>query len=232
VRTLLRREIRKANRVLGYSRGHTAIHALTGVATSALAQVTFQFDPSDLEEWMPTDDGYFAITGQAIMQKGFHLLAGILSRLPPTVRIKMSIYRTEEAREIIDRFGLQPFCDSGRLEIVYGLQSRSDYVAFLSRARGLILTSFYPTTGEFVLQEALYLGKPVIAFDVGAHADILRDGQNAMVASAGKLDEFAQKIVRLDTDPELRRAIGAQARRTALSFYDRAAVAKWDTALT
>lgn len=83
-----------------------------------------------------------------------------------------------------------------------------------------------------MLQEALYLGKPVIAFNVGAHADILRDGDNAMVAPAGMLDEFAEKIVRLDLDPVLRRTIGDRARQTALSFYDRAAVAEWDTALT
>ncbi len=232
VRALLRREIRKAHRVLGYSKSQTAIHAMTGVAPQALRKVTFQFDPSDLDEWAPSDDGYFAITGQAIMQKGFHLLAGILSRLPPTVRVKMSIYHPDEAPGIIERFGLQPFSDNGQLQFVYGLQSRSDYVAFLARARGLILTSYYPTTGEFVLQEALYLGKPVIAFNVGAHADILRDGDNAMVAPAGMLDEFAEKIVRLDLDPVLRRTIGDRARQTALSFYDRAAVAEWDTALT
>lgn len=231
VRALVRREIRKAHRVLGYSKSQTALHALTGVASSSLAQVSFQFDPSDLDDWTPSDDGYFAITGQAILQKGFHLLAAILARLPPTVRVRMSIYHAQEANGIIDRFGLQPFCDSGQLELVHNLRSRSDYVAFLSRARGLILTSYYPTTGEFVLQEALYLGKPVIAFDVGAHADILRDGDNAMVAATGDLDDFADKIARLDKDAELRRNIGDRARRSALSFYDAAAVAEWDTAL-
>ena len=231
VRWAVGREIRRADRVLGYGEDQKSIYATFGVNEAALNLIGFQFDPSELDAVETTDGGYFAITGQPIMQKGVHLIAGMIARLDPAIRVRISILDAQKAQRVISEFGWEHIVATGRLEVVTGLKSRSEYLKFLAECRGLILPTYYPTTGEFVLQEALYLGKPVIAFDVGVHKDILRDGDNAMVAQTGDIDGFAERIEMIDKDPHLRQRIAASARQNSRRYYDRDAIQLWDAAL-
>jgi len=84
----------------------------------------------------------------------------------------------------------------------------------LACARGSLLPSLRPSTTEYALLEALGWGKPVVAFNVGAHADILRHRKNAMIVPVGDVDAFAEAVRELDRDPVLRQRIGAVALRT------------------
>ena len=232
VRWAVGREIKRADRVLGYGEDQKSIYATFGVNEAVLGIIGFQFDPSELDAVETTDGGYFAITGQPILQKGIHLIAGVIARLDPAIRIRISITDPETAERVIRQYGWTELIAEGRLDVVTGMKSRSDYLDFLSGCRGLILPTCYPTTGEFVLQEALYLGKPVAAFDVGVHKDILRDGDNAMVAQIGDIDGFAERIEMIDKDPHLRQRLSAGARQNSRRYYDQDAIQLWDAALT
>lgn len=231
VRWALGREIRRADRVLGYGEDQKSIYEAYGVKQDALSIIGFQFDPSELDAIETKDGGYFAITGQPILQKGMHLIAPMIAHLDPAVRVRMSILDPQAARRVIGQFGWEDLVAKGRLEIVTGLKSRADYLAFLAGCRGLLLPTYYPTTGEFVLQEALYLGKAVVAFDVGVHKDILRDGDNAMVARTGDIAGLAERIEMIDKDPHLRQRIAASGQRSSRRYYDRDAIQLWDAAL-
>lgn len=231
IRWALGREIRRADRVLGYGEDQKSIYEIFGVNKRSLAIVGFQFDPSELDAVDVKDRGYFAIAGQPIIQKGVHLIAAVIARLDPAIRVRISILDPLVAQHAISQFGWRDLVAEGRLEVVTGLKSRSDYLAFLAECRGLVLPTYYPTTGEFVLQEALYLGKPVVAFDVGVHKDILRDGDNAMVARVGDVGGLAQRIDMIDKDPHLRQRIAAGARQSSRRYYDLDAIQLWDAAL-
>jgi glycosyltransferase involved in cell wall biosynthesis len=76
-----------------------------------------------------------------------------------------------------------------------------------------LIPSVWPTTTEYVLLEALGLSKPLVAFNVGIHQEILRHGHNAMVADAVNVSQFSQYIEILDRDPDLRRRLSLEARR-------------------
>lgn len=219
VRRALQIEIFRAHKVLGYSADQCSLYETFGVAREAIAEIGFQFDPTDLKETLVGDEGYFAITGQPIVQKGFHLLASIISRLPPDVELRISLRDQRDADAVLTHYDLKPFVRTGQLVVVTGLNKRRDYVDFLARARGVILPTYYPTTGEFVLQEAMFLGKPVHAFNVGAHRNLLRDGDNALVSPVGDLDDYAQKIERINDDREFRTRVSNAARETSLGLY-------------
>ena len=108
IRMALGVEIRKAHRILSYGAEQSAIYNLFGVKEEKIRTIGFQFDPSDLDDADIRDDGYFAITGQPVMQKGIHVITEILSRLKTSVRIKISIPNTEIAERVLKQFKIGP----------------------------------------------------------------------------------------------------------------------------
>lgn len=55
---------------------------------------------------------------------------------------------------------------------------------------------------------------------------MIQDGINGLLAKAGSPESFADKLVTLIDDPNLRRTLGAAARRTAEEEYTDTRVAK------
>jgi glycosyltransferase involved in cell wall biosynthesis len=67
-----------------------------------------------------------------------------------------------------------------------------------------------------VIVEALALGKPVVAFDVGGPAEIIQDGRSGLLVPPGDVDGLASAILRALADPEIAR----DARARAQEFTD------------
>jgi glycosyltransferase involved in cell wall biosynthesis len=64
-----------------------------------------------------------------------------------------------------------------------------------------------------VVNEAAACGKPLVLSDqVGAAADLLRDGENGSLVPAGDVDAAAFALRALAADPDLRRAAGERSR--------------------
>ena len=68
------------------------------------------------------------------------------------------------------------------------------------------------------------LGIATVMSPVGVNTEIIRDGENGMLA--GDDDEWVDKLCRLIEDPELRRRCGEAGRRTVEKYYSVEAV-KW-----
>ena len=67
------------------------------------------------------------------------------------------------------------------------------------------------------------LEKPVVSSRVGAHVDMLAEGETGHFA--GTLDEWAERIARLLEDPAQRTAMGRRGRAVVLERYSVDAVA-------
>ena len=67
-------------------------------------------------------------------------------------------------------------------------------------------------------------GRPVVVSPVGVNTEIIRDGVNGLLASS--TDEFVAALTRLAEDPDFRRRMGAEARRTIEERYSGEVVAK------
>lgn len=72
-----------------------------------------------------------------------------------------------------------------------------------------------------VVIEAMLLGRPVVAFDVGGVAEQI--GDTGLLAPVGDVPTFADRIVRLLRDERLRRSLGDRARYRAASRFSTAA---------
>lgn len=78
----------------------------------------------------------------------------------------------------------------------------------------------FPSLSEgwgIVIGEAMAIGLPVVVTPVGLGPE-LRDGVDALTIPLGSPEAIADALCRLARDPELRRRLGAEARRTAQRF--------------
>jgi glycosyltransferase involved in cell wall biosynthesis len=74
--------------------------------------------------------------------------------------------------------------------------------------------------------EAMSMGLPVVATDVGAIRESIGAAQEPFVVPPGDVDRVAQSIAKLAGDPDLRARLGAQNRRLVESAYDLRALAR------
>ncbi len=69
------------------------------------------------------------------------------------------------------------------------------------------------------LFEYMAAGRPVVASDLPAWADVVQDGATALLVPPGDADALAAALARLRADPVLRDRLGASARDRALAHY-------------
>lgn len=87
-------------------------------------------------------------------------------------------------------------------------------IEILSVADVLILPSTLDGRPNIVI-EAMTMGVPVIASNVGGLPGIIKHGETGFLLDADDLDGFAQTILKLKNDDELRESIGKAARKFA-----------------
>lgn len=75
-----------------------------------------------------------------------------------------------------------------------------------------VLPSFFEGMGRAII-EAQAAGKPVIASCVGGIPDLIVEGQTGLLVEPGNVEQLAEAIWRLYTQPELRRQLGQAAQR-------------------
>lgn len=103
---------------------------------------------------------------------------------------------------------------AGRIELIHNvpadvmreLYSRADFVV-------LLLCAENENAGLTVLLEAMAMGKAVIVTKGLTSYGVVEDGKNAMLVNEGDLEATVNAIRRLSNDEELRRRLGANARR-------------------
>jgi glycosyltransferase involved in cell wall biosynthesis len=113
----------------------------------------------------------------------------------------------------------------GRVELA-GLVPREEMPARLRKAQVLVLprsAELYSRAGlPTKLAEYLASGKPVVVTATGDIPDYLEDGVSAYVVPPDDPDDFARGIIRVLTNPDEAKAVGARGRDVALRSFDNA----------
>ncbi|MFH1752716.1 MAG: glycosyltransferase family 4 protein [Candidatus Omnitrophota bacterium] len=95
---------------------------------------------------------------------------------------------------------------------------------------GVSEVCIYPSSvGEpfgLTMLEALSSAKPMIVTDAGGMPEIIRDGINGYVVPVKDFEALAARIIRLFSDPDLRRRFGDTGRQMVESYYTKEIVTK------
>lgn len=122
----------------------------------------------------------------------------------------------ERVRDVTRREGLTERVSlTGAVDDVPGLIAAHDILLFCS-GHGADVT-------PLVLMEALVVGRPVVAADVGSVAEVLADGDCGALVPAGDPGAIADAVVRMAADPEAARAQARRGGRRVRAEYDRQA---------
>ena len=110
----------------------------------------------------------------------------------------------KEEQKALNDFNLLDLVASGMITTTVGLDDRLDIIKTIANAKAIIIPSYYPSTGEFVLIESLLLEKPVLVFNVGAHKNYISHRISGMVSEIGDFESFSNNIDEVNTNDELR----------------------------
>lgn len=95
---------------------------------------------------------------------------------------------------------------------------QQDVAPFYASFDALLLPSVSEGTPVSAI-EALAAGKPVVATRVGGVPDVVRDGEDGLLAEAGAIDDLCERLIRLARDPALRERMGASGRERVAGRY-------------
>lgn len=162
--------------------------------------------------------------GRLVEKKGFPDLLEALGRLRSSGRrITCTFYGDGPLRDSLqeqrDALGL---ADAVRFA---GEGDRETIIAALHDADVFVLTPTVTSDGDRdgipnVLVEAMACGLPVVSTTAGGIAELITSGVDGFLTTPGDVADIAQQIATLLDSRELRRRMGAAARRTVESDFD------------
>ncbi|MDO9316147.1 MAG: glycosyltransferase family 1 protein [Burkholderiaceae bacterium] len=126
------------------------------------------------------------------------------------------------------RAELQALCPSA---IFAGHCHGQNLAAHYASADLFLFPSLTETFGN-VTTEAMASGLPMVAFDHAAAAQLIRSGDNGMLANCTDAPAFIRAAVDLAADAQRRRIVGEQARRTACALAWDVIVARFEGVLS
>lgn len=142
--------------------------------------------------------------GRFVRQKGQHFLvtlAEILKKRDISARIiiggegplKDDIEALARKTDVSDMIQFTGFVD--------------DVKGFMASIDVFVLTSLWEGFG-YVIAEAMFFEKPVIAFDVSSNPELIKDGENGFLCEPGDVESIADKIEQLQKKREIIAELG------------------------
>lgn len=178
----MQKEIVKADAVITSSHQQVEFYVKYGIPREHCYITPLYFNGDKLSKYTPSMGDYFVFVAQNRIDKGIHLLKDILAHCNQDVRVVAAYTSQERINEALQKYGLQPFVNSGILEMRPNCTWKTNLGDVIAASRGVVNPSIWPTTTEYVLLETLGLKKPIFTFNVGIHPEIIQNGFNGFVA--------------------------------------------------
>jgi glycosyltransferase involved in cell wall biosynthesis len=161
----------------------------------------------DLEKFnSPTesDDGYILYFGRISEEKGIATLLKAAAMLPA------ADFKLVGEQNPSDKF--LPISEN--VEFL-GYKSGAELLDLIRRAGAVVFPSIWNEVFGYAILEAMAMGKPVIASDIGAIGEIIKDNYNGFLFKAGDVEDLKSKLLLINNDLS---DIKNKAKTTAFSY--------------
>lgn len=163
-----------------------------------------------LTPWKGQDD---AVRVAAILRRRFPglrlLIAGSAKFVDPGTRFDNRAY-DRDLRELVEALGLD--------DTISFLGEREDVPEVLAATDVLLVPSWQEAFGRVAI-EAMAMRVPVVTTSQGGPAEVVRDGEDGVVLDPRRPHLWATRVARLLEAPELRREMGENGRRRAVTEF-------------
>jgi glycosyltransferase involved in cell wall biosynthesis len=146
--------------------------------------------------------------GRLTQQKAMHVALAALERVP---EVELTIIGEGPERERLERLAREAGLN-GRVHFA-GSLPREQVLEALARAQAAVLPSDWENFPHAAV-EALAVGTPLVATDVGGVGEIIVDGVNGLLVPPGSPEAFGAALERLLGSAELQARLSAQARES------------------
>lgn len=180
----------------------------------------------------PAGRSFGLFVGRLVMHKNLACLMRAMAALPPAQRPWIALAGNGPLREDIEAMREA----AGLADDVRFLGERTDATNLMKAADFLVLPSSYEGMSN-VLMEAMTVGCPVVASDVGGNPELVEDGMTGLLFPSDDHAALSAQLQRIASDAALRARFSAEAAertRTRYSVANLAAatMAVYDRCLT
>lgn len=162
----------------------------------------------------PAGRPFGLFVGRLVREKNLPCLVKALMRIPPGSRPWIALAGNGPMRATIESMREA----AGLGDDLRFLGERDDTVALMQAADFLVLPSSFEGMSN-VLMEAMSVGCPVIASDVGGNPELVEDGRTGLIFPSDDAAALATQLERMCTDAGLRARLAAAAAQHVRERY-------------
>lgn len=140
---------------------------------------------------------------------------GLVAHRSPSARLLLVGCETEPERAKVDRAARE----AGVVGRVVTLPDRKDMPEVLAACDMVVDASWAGTGITGTIREAMAMQRAVVATDCGGNRELVVDGEVGLLVPPRDPDAIAGALTRLIGDPDLRRRLGAAARRRVVEDF-------------
>ncbi|MBN2183725.1 MAG: glycosyltransferase family 4 protein [Candidatus Krumholzibacteriota bacterium] len=159
------------------------------------------------------EKGYFFYFGRLSHEKGIDLLIEAVSSMK---NVSLKIAGEGPLSADLKKLVAEKGADVEFLGFVTG----DDLRLLLEESSCVVVPSRWYENLPFSVMEALAVGKPVVAADIGGIPEMVEDGVNGLLFPAGDREKLAECLGRMAGDRDMRRRMGEAGRKKAEELYD------------
>jgi glycosyltransferase involved in cell wall biosynthesis len=213
---------RTADRVVCVSHDSARLRLREGISASKICTIWNGIDVSRFSYHGPNVQGPAVLVARLVPEKSVPTLL----RATAVILRTASSFRLEIAGDGPQFAALKQLaCDLGISRQVCFLGEVAEISDLLQRARMVVLPSL--TEGiSLSLLEAMAQGLPVVATGVGGTLEVVDDGQSGLLVPPADPARLAAAMLRIWSDPELSRRMGAVGRQRVEKDFDVASTTK------
>ena len=163
----------------------------------------------------PQEGFIIGTVGSLIPKKGHKFLIEATSALKGSIpELKLLLIGDGASREELRN---QAEAQGAKANVEF-LGAREDIPQLMKIMDVFVLPSLqegFPRT----MLEAMYMGIPVVASNISGIPEIIEEGKNGFLLTPGKFTDIMDRLKAIYSNPELRRSVGANARKKIESAY-------------